>query len=299
MPCVLAAPAQVTVQLAGLNGVVGMVGVGEGELPLRPEMRLDGVHPGRVRQGEAQLHLVAQPSAGCARSVGGQIVQDHVTEPVRPAYWARAATPRSKVFAAAVDGCSAACGFGGRTPTACETAGVLTLTCDRHVENGDGPSFASVLDLMSRATRDAEGVRWPNVEHRTTPSTLEPQSGWALGNAGIVREVLRFVRVITGAEPSYVISWPDRHAVGVAGPDELPQAGRSGGSGRLGLPAEVPHSPSLRSAPRCRVSGPGYDDRCRPSRRLESAPPADGSRRDVAPRRRLPCGCPHGRPRWR
>ena len=73
------APAQVGVQLAGLDGVVGVVGVGEGELPQRPEVGLDRVGPGGVGRGEAQLDLVLlRPAADRRALVGGEVVQDHV-----------------------------------------------------------------------------------------------------------------------------------------------------------------------------------------------------------------------------
>lgn len=73
------APAQVGVQGPGLRGVVAVVGVADGELPQRPEVRLDRVGPGRVGRGEAQLDPVLLRSApdGVA-PVGGQVVQDHV-----------------------------------------------------------------------------------------------------------------------------------------------------------------------------------------------------------------------------
>ena len=71
--------------------------------------------------------------------------------------------------------------------------GVLALACDRAVERGKWLAFGDVLvtDLAARATIDAAGVRWRNHEHRVAPSTLEPRTGWAMGNAGIVRELLR------------------------------------------------------------------------------------------------------------
>ncbi len=102
-------------------------------------------------------------------------------------------------------------GFWDNNGHCCGTAGVLALACDRHVENGDGLDFANVLvaDLKSRATADADGVRWSNVEHRATPGTLEPLTGWAMGNAGIVRELLRFARAGTGRDPGYAVTWPD------------------------------------------------------------------------------------------
>jgi hypothetical protein len=30
-----------------------------------------------------------------------------------------------------------------------------------------------------------------------------------MGNAGIVRELLRFARVAVGADPAYAVPWPD------------------------------------------------------------------------------------------
>ena len=52
------APAQVGVQGLRLHGVVGMVRIGDGELPQRPEVRLDRVRPRGVGRGETQLDLV-------------------------------------------------------------------------------------------------------------------------------------------------------------------------------------------------------------------------------------------------
>jgi hypothetical protein len=105
-------------------------------------------------------------------------------------------------------------GFWDNSGRCCGTAGVLALACDRQVEHGDGLDFADVLvaDLAARATRDAEGARWSNVEHRVTPGTLEPRIGWAMGTAGIVRELLRFARAGTGRDPAYAVALPDHLA---------------------------------------------------------------------------------------
>ena len=80
--------------------------------------------------------------------------------------------------------------------------------CDRFVERDQDLAFAHVLvgDLLSRATIDADGARWSNFEHRATPSDLEPEAGWASGNAGIARELLRFARITSGGDPAYAIS---------------------------------------------------------------------------------------------
>lgn len=106
-------------------------------------------------------------------------------------------------------------GFWDNNGRCCGTAGVLALACDRIAEQGDRPDVAHVLvaDLMRRATRDADGARWSNVEPRATPSVLEPRTGWAMGNAGIARELMRFVRVSGGGDASYAFAWPDHPAV--------------------------------------------------------------------------------------
>ncbi len=103
-------------------------------------------------------------------------------------------------------------GFWDNSGRCCGTAGVLAMACDREVECGDGMAFASVLvdDLVARATVDADGVRWSNHEHRATPSSLEPRVGWAMGNAGILCELLRFVRITTGKDQAYAAQWPDQ-----------------------------------------------------------------------------------------
>ena len=102
-------------------------------------------------------------------------------------------------------------GFWDNNGRCCGTAGVLALASDRHVEQAEPLGFADILveDLAARATVDAGGVRWSNHEHRATPSTLDPRTGWAMGNAGIIRELLRFARVSARTDPGYAVDWPD------------------------------------------------------------------------------------------
>jgi Lanthionine synthetase C-like protein len=102
-------------------------------------------------------------------------------------------------------------GFWDNSGRCCGTAGVLALACDRLVERADRPDFAEVLaaDLAARATVDGGGARWSNVEHRATPSELEPRVGWAQGNSGIIRELLRFVRIGAGRDAAYAVPMPD------------------------------------------------------------------------------------------
>lgn len=107
-------------------------------------------------------------------------------------------------------------GFWDNSGRCCGTAGVLAFACD-HYERDHDFDFARVLvdDLCARATVDDEGARWSNFEHRVTPSELEPKTGWAMGNAGIIRELLRFVRICDGRSSDYFVPWPDQPATGL------------------------------------------------------------------------------------
>ncbi|WP_333734048.1 lanthionine synthetase LanC family protein [Streptomyces sp. IBSBF 3010] len=102
-------------------------------------------------------------------------------------------------------------GFWDNNGRCCGTAGVLALACDRQVERGDGGDFADVLvaDLAVRARTDENGISWSNFEHRETPSDLAPTTGWSMGNAGIIRELLRHARITSGRDPRYAAPFPD------------------------------------------------------------------------------------------
>ncbi|MCM0619040.1 lanthionine synthetase LanC family protein [Nocardioides bruguierae] len=102
-------------------------------------------------------------------------------------------------------------GFWDNNGRCCGTAGVLALAGDRIVERGEGSDFAEVLlaDLTARATIDEDGVRWSNHEHRATDPELAPHPGWAMGNAGILRELLRYARLVGGDFSGYATQWPD------------------------------------------------------------------------------------------
>ncbi len=106
-------------------------------------------------------------------------------------------------------------GFWDNSGRCCGTAGVLALAVDLAVEGRTDLSFARALvdDIAARATVDPAGARWSNHEHRVTPSELSPRRGWAMGNAGIVRELLRYARVADGGDPTYAVAWPDHPPV--------------------------------------------------------------------------------------
>lgn len=102
-------------------------------------------------------------------------------------------------------------GFWDNNGRCCGTAGVLALACDRVVERGDDFDFADGLvdDLLARAIVDETGARWSSHEHRATAPDLPPRPGWAMGNAGIIRELLRYVRLRGEGPSTYAIAWPD------------------------------------------------------------------------------------------
>ncbi|MDH6515627.1 hypothetical protein M2163_007394 [Streptomyces sp. SAI-135] len=121
-------------------------------------------------------------------------------------------------------------GFWDNNGRCCGTAGVLALACDRVAEGtarSQAYDFARTLvaDLAARAVRDADGARWSNVEHRATPSVLVPRTDWAQGGAGIVRELLRFVRLSRGGDPRYAFTWPDQPQVSAQATDPIRRAG--------------------------------------------------------------------------
>ncbi|MGI9009065.1 MAG: lanthionine synthetase LanC family protein [Streptosporangiaceae bacterium] len=106
-------------------------------------------------------------------------------------------------------------GFWDNSGRCCGTSGVLALASDRRADGSDDVAFANVLvdDLAARATVDAGGARWSNDEHRASPPELAPRTGWAMGNAGIIRELLRDARIREGRPEKYAVAWPDHPSV--------------------------------------------------------------------------------------
>jgi lantibiotic modifying enzyme len=105
-------------------------------------------------------------------------------------------------------------GFWDNSGHCCGTAGVLAVALDLQADGIGDLGFAQTLvaDLHHRATIDAEGARWSNVEYRDERPDLEPQTGWAHGNAGIIRELLRSAAAGDGAPAGFGIAWPDQPA---------------------------------------------------------------------------------------
>jgi len=103
-------------------------------------------------------------------------------------------------------------GFWDNNGRCCGTASVLAVANDRMVERGDGHDFGATLvaDLAERAVTDGEGTRWSNHEHRDERPDLAPQIGWGHGSAGIVPELLRCARVMTGRDQAYAVRRMDQ-----------------------------------------------------------------------------------------
>lgn len=101
-------------------------------------------------------------------------------------------------------------GFWDNNGRCCGTAGILSLACDRQASHGDALDFAAVLyaDLADRVTVDGEGARWSNHAYREEQPNLEPQTGWAMGNAGIIPEILRYARLLDGRDSTPVMTLP-------------------------------------------------------------------------------------------
>lgn len=102
-------------------------------------------------------------------------------------------------------------GFWDNHGACCGTASVLRTACDRIVEQNDGADFAAVLvdSLAEHAITDETGTRWSNHEHRDEQPDLPPRTGWAHGAAGIIRELLRYSRIVDGRDQAYALRMPD------------------------------------------------------------------------------------------
>src|SRR5690606_37541193 len=80
-------------------------------------------------------------------------------------------------------------GFWDNVSQCCGSAGVVEFFLDLHRVTGEREYlvFAERVadDMLRRATRDAEGVRWVQAEHRVKPDFRVAQTGHMQGAAGI------------------------------------------------------------------------------------------------------------------
>jgi lantibiotic modifying enzyme len=80
-------------------------------------------------------------------------------------------------------------GFWNNVSQCCGSAGVAEFFLDLHRATGQREHLAFAQrvadDLLGRATRDAQGLRWVQAEHRIKPELLVAQTGYMQGAAGI------------------------------------------------------------------------------------------------------------------
>ena len=86
-------------------------------------------------------------------------------------------------------------GFWNNVSQCCGSAGVAQFMLDLYGVTRDPRylAFAEKMtaDLLARATRDAQGTRWVQAEHRVRPEQLVAQTGYMQGAAGIGAWLLR------------------------------------------------------------------------------------------------------------
>jgi lantibiotic modifying enzyme len=86
-------------------------------------------------------------------------------------------------------------GFWNNVGQCCGSAGVADFLLSYYQETRDGGALAAArrgtMQILDRATRDAQGTRWIHAEHRVQPQNLAAQTGWMQGAAGIGAWLLR------------------------------------------------------------------------------------------------------------
>lgn len=86
-------------------------------------------------------------------------------------------------------------GFWNNVSQCCGSAGVAQFMLDLYSVTGEAQylAFAEKMtaDLLARATRDDNGTRWVQAEHRVRPEQVFAQTGYMQGAAGIGMWLLR------------------------------------------------------------------------------------------------------------
>lgn len=102
-------------------------------------------------------------------------------------------------------------GFWNNVSQCCGSAGVAEFFLSLHRVTGDQTylefSERVTAQLLAKATRDREGARWIQAEHRVKPDLLVAQTGYMQGAAGIGMLLLHLDVFQRGEKPS--IRFPD------------------------------------------------------------------------------------------
>jgi lantibiotic modifying enzyme len=101
-------------------------------------------------------------------------------------------------------------GFWDNVGRCCGSAGVAEYFLDLHTWRGDPDDLAFAVtmvdDLLTRAIVDEHGMRWSNVEFRTDPPDLPPETTFFQGASGIGGTLLRLSRHLEGDRST--VRWP-------------------------------------------------------------------------------------------
>jgi hypothetical protein len=101
-------------------------------------------------------------------------------------------------------------GFWDNVGRCCGSAGAAEYFLDLHNwrQEDDDLAFAVQLveDLLARAIVDDHGMRWSNVEIRSNPAELPPETTFFQGASGVGATLLRLSRHLEG-DPT-LIDWP-------------------------------------------------------------------------------------------
>jgi lantibiotic modifying enzyme len=96
-------------------------------------------------------------------------------------------------------------GFWNNVGQCCGSAGVgeFFLALHRTTKRPEYLAFARRLtdNLLKRATRDSQGLRWTHAEHRVRPELLQAQTGFMQGAAGIGTWLLHLDGYDRGRQP--------------------------------------------------------------------------------------------------
>ena len=100
-------------------------------------------------------------------------------------------------------------GFWNNVSVCCGSAGVARFFLDLYRSRGDRKYliFARRVaeQLIATATRDDDGARWPQAEHRVKPELIVAQTGYMQGAAGIASVLLDVDAVERGKSPRFTL----------------------------------------------------------------------------------------------
>lgn len=86
-------------------------------------------------------------------------------------------------------------GFWNNVGQCCGSAGVAEFLLAYHEQTSDAASLAFARrmtdQILAKATRDSQGMRWIHAENRVQPQNVAAQTGWMQGAAGIGAWLLR------------------------------------------------------------------------------------------------------------